>query len=202
MKKTALLVVLAIGLIVVIIWFLFFRPQDSSLFNPLSEKSTEQVQPSETVIEYIDPAGFKFNYPDNLSIVKNEIEDTKTYTDLQLNSNSVSGSLNLKITDSEYKTLDEWLKLNEAASTEAAKEVKLGTIKALEIKTSDRLLLGALDQGIFFTIEVPRIEEEFWMKVYQKILAEFSFTNPAENTASSESDSYSDITFEGEEVIE
>lgn len=200
-RKTILLIIV-LGLIVGIIWVLFLRPQNNPLSNPLGSKQMPQAQPSETFIEYTDPAGFKFTYPDNLSIIKNEIEDTSSYADIQLNSNTVSGSLNLKITDSKYKTLDEWLNLNKDAVVEGPKDVKLGNLKAIEIKTSDRLYLAALDQGVLFTIEVPRIEEDFWMKVYQKILEEFSFSNPSENTASQEISSYNDITFEGEEVVE
>ena len=200
-NKKLLLIVIVIIIVGTVFWWLFSnRSKSSPPFNPIAQSSDIQKKaPSETLIEYVDPAGFSFNYPDNLSLNKNDIEDNTTYVDLQLNSNHVSGSLSLKITDSKYKTLDEWVNLNKAAVTEEPKEVMLGTLKAKELKTSDRLLLGALDQGILFTIELPRIEEEFWTKVYSKILADFSFAVPETNTSDVSSN---DVVFEGEEVVE
>lgn len=152
--------------------------------------------PSETFINYSDPAGFTFSYPDNLSIKKNDIEDNSTYADLELSAKEVNGSLSLKIADSKYKTLNDWVKLNKGVT----KETKLGNLKALEVQTPDRILLGALDQGIFFKVEMPKIEEKFWEKVYSKMLASFSFASPsqAEQTDSSSGD----VTFESEEVVE
>lgn len=181
--------------------FLFILNRPKGLSTPLpkltSQETVKKVEPSSTFINYEDSSGFSFSYPDNLSITKNEVDDN-TYADLQLFSNDVSGSLNLKIADSKLKSLDDWLKTNKYASKEAPKEVKLGSLKAKEVKTADRLILGALDQGILFTIEMPLIEEVFWMKVYGKILSDFSFVAPEVVTAGS----VSDVSFEGEEVIE
>ena len=169
--------------------------------GPLISSNLQEVikvsEHSSTFINYEDPAGFEFEYPDNLSIAKNETTDSD-YADITLSSKDVSGSLNLKITDSKFKTLGEWLKLNKAAAKEAPKEVKLGNLKAMEVKTADRLYLGALDQGVLFTIEMPLIEEDFWMKVYEKVISGFSFTSP--ETVATEAGS--EVIFEGEDVVE
>lgn len=203
MKKYLILILFLVTGIIVSA-FLLLNPgkKATPLANPLliEQKEAKKTAPSETFIEYADPAGFTFNYPDNLSIEKNEITDNSTYASLQLSSKDVNGSLSLKITDSKFKTLDEWLKLNTNAT---AKEVKLGSINAKEIKTADRLLLGALDQGIFFTIEMPLVEEEFWTKVYSKVLTDFSFVTPENTTSQSAANPTSgDVVFEGEEVVE
>lgn len=169
--------------------------------EPLSVK--DAATPSETVIEYTDPAGFGFSYPDNLSISKAEIEDPNVYTDLQIYSKDVSGSIKLKISDTKIATLSAWLKDNGIPTSNTPKETKLGNLTALEVKTNDRLMLGALDQGVLFTVEVPRIEEEFWMKAYEKLIAGFGFVAPETTSTSANSDlSGSDIIFEGEEVVE
>lgn len=187
--------IVAIGLIVGV-FKLLFNQQKSFLYTPQNnpKESAKEIEPSKTLKSYTDPAGFTFSYPDNLSLVNNEAKDTVTYADIQLTGKGVDGSLNLKITDSKFASLDEWVKKN--ALSQIPKEVKLGNLRALEITTSDRLLLGALDQGIFFTIEIPRLEEDFWMKVYNKILADFSFVTP-EGTGFTD-----EVTFEGEELIE
>lgn len=200
--------VLIIGVVIILIIFcvlVFLRNQQQAPLSPplaTLSQTQEPVKPSETLIEYIDPSGFSFNYPDNLSITKNEVDDN-TYADLQLYAKQVNGSLSLKIADTKLKTLNEWIKANVNNTDATPKEVKLGTLKAMEIKTSDRLLLGALDQGVLFTIEMPLIDQDFWMKVYDKILADFSFAPPSQATATSaEEDSSLGISFEGEEVVE
>lgn len=171
--------------------------QKVSLQNPLITQP-EKKQPSNTFLQYSDPSGFSFSYPDNLSLTKNDIEDNSTYADLQLFSKEVSGSLSLKITDSKFASLEAWLKSNQI--TQTPKEVKLGNLKALEVQLNDRLILGALDQGIFFNIEMPAIEKDFWLPVYNKILADFSFALPGETA--SQGNTAEDVTFEGEEVVE
>lgn len=189
------------------ILILSFNKQKQTLENPLTINPLTNIQktivtknvPSETLIDYKDPSGFGFSYPDNLSITKNTQADPNAYADLQLSSKDISGSLSLKIIDSKLTTLQQWAKLN----TGTSKDIKLGTLKALEIQTADRLLLGALDQGILFTIEIPLIEQEFWTKVYSKLLVTFSFVTPeATNQQAGPSSTSNDIIFEGEEVIE
>lgn len=201
-KKTVLLLAFVAGMIILGVKLLIFPQQKTPLLSPQSNlEAKEEIKPSETLIEYTDPSGFSFSYPDNLSIVKAETEEASSYADLQLFSKEVSGSLSLKITDSKISSLDEWLKANKIPASNTPKHTKLGNLKALEVKTVDRLLLGALDQGVQFSIELPLIEQDFWMKVYDKLLAEFSFVSP--DTAVSQGISGSeDITFEGEEVIE
>lgn len=196
-KKTILLLGLVIGLIVLGLRFLNVFTPKIPLVNPKSEllETTKKIVPSETFIEYTDPAGFSFSYPDNLSIKATEIEDDNTFADLQLASKDINGSLNLKITESKLVSLEEWLKLNKI--TQTPKEVKLGSLKAIEVSLSDRLMLASLDQGVLFTIEMPLVEEDFWIKVYDKILSEFTFATPA-----AASTTQSDVSFEGEEVVE
>jgi len=168
------------------------------VFNRPATQQTEikNIKPSETLKEYSDPSGFTISYPDNLSLTKNDITDESTYADIQLNSKDISGSLNLKISDSKFATLDEWLKLNKGTS----KEIQLGSLKGMEILTSDRLLFGALDKNIFFTIEVPLLEKDFWMKVYNNVLITFSFSAP--ETVNPTESSPEDVSFESEEIIE
>lgn len=182
------------GLIIVVILMLL-RAQQITLTSPQTgqQEKVERLQLSETFKVYTDPSGFSFSYPDNLSLLNNEIEDKNTYADILLSANGINGSLILKIADSKFKSIDEWVKANLTGS-DSPKEVKLGSLKALEIKLNDRLLLGVLDQGVLFTIEMPLVEEDFWMKIYNKMLADFSFGN-----VSPLSD---EVIFEGEEVVE
>jgi len=178
------------------------------ILNPFKQKSlpsaltlTEQASPltpSTTLKTYSDPSGFSFSYSDNLSLLNNDLKDSNSYAELQLTAKGVNGSLILKITDSKLASLDEWAKLNKT-DTDTAKEVKLGNLKALEITTKDKLLLGSLDQGILFIIEVPTEKnKDFWMEVYNKLLTDFSFAPPTQADVSSSNE----VTFDGEESVE
>ncbi|MDO8618552.1 MAG: hypothetical protein Q7R49_01250 [Candidatus Daviesbacteria bacterium] len=196
-KKTILLLVGTILLIAVVGKFLLFPDSPkSSLESPGGVVNIEA--PSETNKTFTDPSGFSFSYPDNLSLAPNELTDA-TYAELQLSAKGVVGSLILKITDSKFKSTDEWAK-SIKDSEGAPKETKLGALKALEVKVPDGLELGSVDQGVLFTIGVSD-SSDFWMKVYSIILADFSFAPPASEASVGDSFS-SDVTFDGEEVVE
>lgn len=200
MNRKYKIIIAALLLGLLIEGFLIFRPNIKN--NPPSPTNLLEAKkqiPSETFIKYDDPAGFAFEYPDNLSIEKNE-EDS-SYADILLSSKTVSGSLALKITDSKFKTLEDWVKSNKV-DLNLAKDVNLGTLKAKEIQVADRLYLGALDQGILFTVEMPLIENDFWKPVYEKLLSGFSFVSP--ESLSSQNNAYTpdDVIFEGEEAVE
>lgn len=196
-KQIILLAICASVILAVVYWQAFSerKPLTSSI-NQL----TKEVAPSQTLTQYSDPSGFTLSYPDNLSITKWDIEDNITYADIQLSSKDVNGSLSLKITDSNFFSLDAWIKSN-TNNPKNSKTVKLGNLEAREIKLEDRLLLGALDQGILFTVEVPLVEEKFWSKVYTTVLSNFSFAAP-ETASSGDTVSADDVSFEGEEVVE
>lgn len=204
MNKKLIVIIIAVVLFFVGIYVITSKQQKAPLSTPLLNQVTtsKQAMPSETFLEYEDPSGFAFSYPDNISITKNKTEDESTYADLQLSSKEVNGSLSFRIVDSNYKTLDAWVKAN-TTTPQIPKETKLGNLKALEIKLSDRLLLGALDQGILFTIEIPAVEESFWQKVYQKLLTDFSFVAPKTATApAGPATTSNNVVFEGEEIVE
>lgn len=196
MKKKVIIIVAVIILIVIGLYF-FRTSKEKDSSNSLTNEQIINTPPSSSK-EYSDPSGFSFNYPDDLSLTKNEITDTITYTDLQLFSGKVSGSLNLKITDSKFTSIEEWLKLN----NKNPKEVKLGNLAASEIELQDRLLLGALDKGILFTIEIPLIEKDYWMKVYNQVLTSFNFIAPDNISSDNTAGSTEDVSFEGEEIVE
>lgn len=196
MKKTFLLLILALG-------GLFFAGnllfgQKSYLTTPQSnpKKVEKEIVPSKTLKSYTDPSGFSFSYPDNLSLVNIEATSSSTYADIQLTTKGFSGSLNLKIVDSKFKTVDDWVK---TIPSQTPKETKLGNLRATEVSTDKKILLGSLDQGILFIVEVnPGSKKDFWQEVYKNVIADFSFTSSA-TTNSSSNDG---VAFEGEEVVE
>src|SRR5205814_1720238 len=102
-----------------------------------------------------------------------------------------------------FTSIDEWIK--QSGLTQPVKETKLGNLKAIEVKLNDKIILAAIDQGILFSIEATLNQNpDFWNKVYGKTIADFSFVTPtqASKTGGGDGGSASDVTFEGEEVVE
>jgi hypothetical protein len=207
--KTLILVVVVVVLVVGAGLYFFTQPKNLKPLADAASETPKEVTPSKTFIDYSDPAGFSFSYPDNVSISNRASEidtviDPDAYADLQLFSKDKSGSLNLRIADSKFKTIQDWIKDQGLPENTTPVEKKLGELTAYEVRTSDRLMLGALDQGILFTVDMPLIEEPFWMEVYNKVTGEFAFAAPeAATTQTSAAVSPGDeVIFEGEEVVE
>lgn len=199
-KRTVLMLGGILGIIILGILILNPFKQKSAGSTPgLSLQQEAEITPSKTLKTYTDASGFSFNYPDNLSLLNNELKDENSYAELQLTAIGIPGSLVLKIADSKPASLDEWVK-DKNSTAESPKEMTLGDLKALQIKSNDKLLLGALDQGILFTIEIP--QKNFWVEVLNKVAADFFFTQPSAGDASTGDGSSSDVTFDGEEVVE
>ncbi len=203
MKKTVLLGLIGFILFSATIWWFWPHQKISTgLNNPLAKK---EITPSDTLIDYQDPAGFSFSYPDNISITNHLTEenaDPNAYADLQLYSKEKSGSLSLRITDTNHATLSAWLKDNNIAENNQPQSTTLGSLPAWQVKTSDHILLGAIDHGVLFTVEMPLIEQTFWQPVYEKVVSNFSFISPEVVTTQGTSFSGEEIVFEGEEVVE
>lgn len=202
--KKIVLPILVVLILVVGISFYLLKPKSNKI-GLEAPTVAKEITPSETSIEYTDPAGFTFSYPDNLSITNNnsgENADPDAYADLQIFSRAKSGSLSLKIADTSLKTTEEWLKEMNISESNVPTSKKLGDLDAIEVKTSDRIMLAALDQGILFTVEMPLIEQQFWNPVYDKALTTFTFAQPEVVVAQGSTGSEGEVIFEGEEVVE
>lgn len=204
--------VIILGILIgfVLVWGGFYLVRQREIVSPIAEEfqliPTDQKLPGETLKEYQDASGFKFTYPEDLTLVEEKITDEITYADLKLTSKEASGSLSLRVVDSKLKSLDEWFKENkETTSSAEVQEINLADIKAKEIKKEDKIFTLALDQGALFTIELnPAKEKGFWEQVYRNLVSTFAFV-PQESGQTKESQlpaAGGEIIFEGEEIIE
>lgn len=167
-------------------------------------EDNEESSPSTTLNKYRDSAGFFFEYPENVKIEKKESKDTTTYASLSLSSSQVSGSISFDVSDTKFRSIDEWVKASGKESK--AKGVKLGELSGKEIDTEEKIMTAALDKGILFSIEVTsENDKDFWQNVYTTFLSTFAFSTPEAPQTGSTNGSVTgetDIIFEGEEVIE
>lgn len=189
---------------------IIFAAINQQKVTPSTGKSPAQqivLHPSITLKAYSDPSGFTFSYPDNLSIAQNEM-DTSTYADLVLTTKDIEGMVHIVISDTKIALLDAWTKSFVGTT---AVDSSLNGLKAKELKGSDGMRLGAIDQGVLFTIEVtPKGNGDYWTSVYDAVKESFSFDLPSQSSFQAQGASApqgdgagtSDIEFAGEEIIE
>lgn len=185
--------------------FFLFSKKASGPSVGIPRQQEARKLPSATLKGYVDSSGFGFNYPDNLSLLKNDTKDNATYADIQLTAKEASGKIQIKIVDSKYSSVEQFFKDYTKASPTDLKEGKLGSLKAREIQEKERTLLAAVDQGVLFTIEMtPEGMLDYWTNVYNPILTSFSFSSQSSNSTASKiaEDGQDAVSFEGEETIE
>lgn len=206
-KKIIILLIIGVLLLSVGYKAIFNKQNQSLSSSSLSQKTQVlNTEPSKVLKNYSDPSGFSFNYPDNLSVLNNELKDVNSYAQLQLTSKDSSGNLLLNITDSKFKTIEDWTK---TFPNTTPKEVTLGSLKAMEIENNGKILLGALDSGIFFNIEANLADpangagkKDYWKSVYASVIKDFAFVSPSQTASSGGSDQSDDVSFDSEEVVE
>ena len=159
-----------------------------------------EKQPSKILKEYVDDAGFSFKYPDDIQVDRIEVNDSITYSSLELTSTQAKGKIIIKVTDKNLKSVDDWL-ANEGLKG-GIKEIEVGEISGKEVNMNNKITAAALDQNILFTIEVDTQDGRYWQSVYNTILSSFSFVSQEESAQTQESlDDSNDAVLE-EEIIE
>lgn len=191
--------------ITVLILAWFFWPKNTSFLQSPQTKLAEDITPSKTLISCEDPSGFKFDYPDNLSISIEELSDPSTYSSLQVYSKKTDGSISLTVSDTKLKNTEDWIKENNF-STAKIKDTKIANLEAKEITSSDRVYLIAIDNGVQFVFEMPTINQKFWTPTFEKIVSNFSFgstdTQASQASTQTTAQAQEEVFFEGEETVE
>lgn len=160
-----------------------------------------EKQPSKILKEYIDDSGFSFKYPDDVQVGKIEINDSITYSNLELTSSQAKGRILIKVADTQLKSIDEWF--SEEGLKRNIEEIKIGEISGSQLQMDDKIIAAAINQNILFTIEVDTQGYKYWQSVYNTILSSFSFVSQKENVQTQEQslDDSGDAILE-EEIIE
>lgn len=172
-KLPILLVIITILLVLAIIFFLIRKPFKKPL-TPLSEKSLPGVEEQFTLKTWEDPAGFSFNYPEILKIGIHE-EDEISYAHLELTREGKPGRMLVIVNDSDYSTLEEWLKEDPEVKNTSALDTQVAEMKAKKVALKEGKEITAfidLDQVIYKIIKEPK-GENFWNQVYKTFLDSF-----------------------------
>src|SRR3989344_151591 len=159
MSKKHIFVILALlAPIGVIIILLFNLTKKENLKSPLVKDKPESTQTTQKLSaiqnEYIDPAGFKFKYPDNFSVSTAEQLTENIYSSLTLKSDDIEGKTEILVESTNTKSLDDWLNQNSKKIVkEKLQKIKLADLDAVQFEKDNKIITNAFDTGgVLFTI--------------------------------------------------
>lgn len=198
-------VLVVLVLSIVIVQNKSYKPSPSVKINSLSTSQAPESATSQTTQEYSDPAGFKFNYPDTVTVSSKETTDENVYSSLVVASSKNQGKMTIDAVSSDLTTLDSLVKTKTVVT-----DVKLADLDAKQYAEKGNIVTLALDKGVLFTLTVSSGGNvTFWNEVNNKIISSFAFSAPEKtqvksdtSTADSGSSGDSDVSFDGEETIE
>jgi len=187
-----------IGLIMVALFFTIILSGCEKTENPIVP-TTSPPSPTAVAIKTInweDPAGFVFEYPEGLKI-DNHPEDKVNYANLEITDPQEDGKILVIAKDTKYVNVEAWVKTDKEIKAGKIEDTLLAELKAKKITLDDgRIVVGTIDQAILFTIEGDFSKSQKLAGIFEKIIESFKMVIPEvekEETAPSGNGSGLDI---------
>jgi len=204
MKSKALFIGIFAGVILIGgLGYLFFKGRNSSeVTSPIGQSQVEQPTISPKLLIWNDQAGFTFQYPEGLQIDKHD-EDKENYAHIDFTKSGETGGILVMASDTKYKNVDEWVKLDKALTGGLVVDTTLGGKPAKKISFSDsgKVIIGAVDMQILFTFQMIDTGV-YWKPVFDKIISTYEFVYPTSIPSAGGSSAGSGEIIEEEEIIE
>lgn len=192
------LVLVLIGVPVILV----MKNKKTGTVTPLGLGQKQEITAEKTVT-YNDSSGFKFDYPQNLTVKDVSGDATNIYSSLEISSDKQAGKTTIKIIDSPYNSLESFFSGKEATSAGVSRDVVMASMPAKQVQLTNpkRLETVAISDGVMYTIESPLDDSGYWNKIHNQIVS--SLTVQTQNTPAAVSDnSNNDQPASDEEVIE
>ncbi len=186
-KKVKLIVLglLILGVLGWAGWQLFMpKPEDSFSQTEISIKQADI--PDVNTVLYEDWSGFKFTYPDILTVKEVELDNPRVYSSLEITGTD-GKRLTIRVADTQVANLIDWQKVfNQQNSVRKIDQTTLADLPALKLQygAPEMLLTVAIDNGIIYQIE-SLSDDGFWNRTHEDLIASWQFTNVATTTPSS-----------------
>lgn len=206
MSKNLIYAILGLIIIVVLggVGFLLIKSNSEPATTPAPRDRTilpigEEATVSGDLV-YEDSSGFSFKYPKDISVQDITPDDDQFYSVLSLKNKTKA--IKLSLSDTKYKTVEEWFKSDPNAPKEAklTGAVTLASISAKEYADQDSIYTVSIDQGVLYVIESPK-DGGYWESTHQIVIESFAFKGEEKKTTAG-STTPSDIEYEVEEVVE
>jgi hypothetical protein len=157
---------------------------------PTKTQEESKIPAQEKVKLYQDEAGFSFNYLSSLVVTEATNQDENTYSSLEIFSSFRPGEkMTIKVLDSDYSTVEEWLKKNRGTDSQVNEAVMSG-INGKTLRTSTQTTTVVINNGIIVLVESPKDNQNFWSRHHQVIVDSLKVNWPGSQggTASSETE--------------
>lgn len=168
--------------------------------------TTQQEQTQAKLLEWKDPAGFAFQYPEGVAINKHD-EDKENYAHVEMTHPANPGRLIVWGKDTTAADVAAWVKTEKTFRDASIVDTTLGSKPAKKILLATpikKVIVGAIFDELLWFIEVEPGEGEYWQKTLDTIAGSFKFTPlPGESSGGGGDTSIEeDVMVDEEEVIE
>lgn len=206
MKGKILLTVIGIIVIVGVVGGSMYKnSQRPKSPPPQADMTTKNPIPSlGKIADYADPSGFVIKYPASYTLKNILSKNSANYADVSIISQDQSVKINISATDTNYKSLDEFLK-SLKTNPSLVSPSQLANMKAKELTFTTNMKTVAIDQGILFTISTETLDQKNEFKnIHKNIVSSFAFVSPtkAEQSPAVNNSSTDDVQSDVEEVVE
>ena len=206
MQKKLIVIFSVVGVLLVLaggVWYLKMRASSPAIVSPDGAGKPPTTAPK--FLTWNDPAGFTFQYGVNLNIDNNP-EDMVNYANLEIVEPGKEGKILVLASDSQYKDVNEWARKDVEVKEGNAVDAVFGgkPAKKISLAGSDKIVVGAIDDKILFTVELVSSGSATMVQNFETIISSFVFVYPTgvpKSSAGSGFSTGSDI-IEEEEIIE
>lgn len=175
----------------IIVWKWDFQKKPGEAVNPVVTENKSLV--SEKRLTWDDPAGFTFEYPDDVVIDKHD-EDQENYAHVEMTHSEHPGKIivwakDLPVVNGRtIKTPDEWVKSVPEFASANVLDTTLGGEEAKKILTNSKekmLTIGMVFDDLLWYIEGSIDDDKYWSEVEDVIVDSFKFKPTQTSTKTS-----------------
>jgi len=149
MNKNKILIwtiVVIVSVILLGFAFLIFQNNQSKNIEPVVQTNVSPTPSPIPLITYQNPSGFEFQHLKSFQI--KEQDDKQAYANILIQSEKLTGQMTFKVTDTKFKSADDWLKNENILSNSSNKKtIPFADITATQIATPGGMLAVSIDKG-------------------------------------------------------
>ena len=159
-------------------WQLKPNSKDANTQKEINIKPADIPQVATTVYE--DWSGFKFDYPNILTVKEIELDNPRVYSSLEL-AGTDGKRLTIRASDTQTGNLIDWQKtFNQQNSVRKIDQTTLAGLPAIKLQygAPEMMLTVAIDSGVIYEIQ-NQADTGFWDRTHNDLVASWQFTEPA-----------------------
>lgn len=196
--KKSIVIAIVVGILVGIgVGGTYLLTRKKSSVTPAPAQQETQTK----LLEWKDPNGFSFQYPDGVTVDKHN-EDKENYAHIEITHSANPGSVIVWGKDTIVADVAAWVKTEKAFRDGSIVDTTLGGQPAKKILLStptNKIIIGTIFDELLWYVEVEPGEGDYWKKTFDTLVQSFTFTPlPVE----SDSSGYDDVAVDEEEVVE